>query len=178
MTPSLDPARTVRRLHAPNAGDIEQLADVLVDCVEGGASVNFMTPIARVRAQAYWQRTAEETTRGERALLVAEVEGRIVGTVHLALAMPDNQPHRADLCKLLVHRSARRHGIAEALMRAAEDLAREFGRRTLVLDTADPTAARLYARLGWIECGTIPDFALMPDGRPCPTMLFYRQLPS
>ena len=173
-----EPAPSVRQLHTPTAVDIEQLADVLIDCVDGGASVNFMAPFARDGALDYWRRIGDETSRGERALLVAEVEGRIVGTVHLALAMPENQPHRADLCKLLVHRMARRRGIAQALMRAADGLAREQGRTLLVLDTADSTAARLYARLGWIECGTIPGFALMPDGSPCPTTLFYRQLPA
>ncbi|HEX4510282.1 MAG TPA: GNAT family N-acetyltransferase [Burkholderiaceae bacterium] len=178
MDASTIPAPRIRRLNTPSDSEVEQLADVLVDCVEGGASVSFMLPIAREHALAFWRRVGAETARDERALLVAEIEGRIVGTVHLVLALPENQPHRADLSKLLVHRAARRRGVAEALMRAADDLARDCGRRTLVLDTASDTAARLYGRLGWIECGTVPDFALLPDGRPCATTFFYRHLPT
>jgi GNAT superfamily N-acetyltransferase len=150
---------------------------VLVDCVDGGASVSFMAPLARERAEAFWHRIGDETSRGERALLLAEIDGRIVGTVHLVLALPENQPHRADLSKLLVHRDARRHGVGEALMRAAEATARDCGRHVLVLDTASAAAARLYARLGWIECGSVPDYALTPDGRLCATTFFHRRLP-
>jgi ribosomal protein S18 acetylase RimI-like enzyme len=176
MAARSDTALRVRRLDAPTPTEIEQLAEVLADCVDGGASVSFLAPLARDRAIAFWQRIADETSRGERALLAAELHGRIVGTVHLVLALPENQPHRADLSKLLVHRDARRRGVAEALMREAERLARDCGRSLLVLDTANDTAARLYARLGWIECGTVPDFALTPDGRLCGTTIFYRRL--
>jgi ribosomal protein S18 acetylase RimI-like enzyme len=172
-----EPGVTVRRLHALQPVQVEQLADVLIDCVEAGASVSFMAPLARERALEFWRRVGEETARGERALLVAEAGRRIIGTVHLVLALPENQPHRADLSKLLVHRDARRQGVAEALMRAAESLARDCGRRVLVLDTASDAAARLYARLGWIECGTVPDYALLPGGVPCATTFFYRHLP-
>jgi GNAT superfamily N-acetyltransferase len=167
---------TVRRLHALGTAQLEQLADVLCDCVEGGASVSFMLPLPREKALAFWRRIGEELARGERALLVAEDEAGIVGTVQLALAQPENQPHRADLAKLLVHRRARRHGIAESLMRAAEPLARECGKTLLVLDTASDTAARLYARLGWVECGVVPDYALLPAGGLCATTFFWRRL--
>jgi ribosomal protein S18 acetylase RimI-like enzyme len=107
---------------------------------------------------------------------VAEDAEGVVGTVQLVLDLPENQPHRADLSKLLVHRRARRRGVAESLMRAAEGLARDCGRSLLVLDTASDTAARLYARLGWVECGTVPRYALLPDGAPCATTFFYRAL--
>jgi len=166
----------VRRLHALDARQVDELAEVLLDCVDGGASVSFMAPLARERAAAFWRRVGDETARGERALLVAEADGRIVGTVHLVLALPENQPHRADLSKLLVHRDVRRRGVAEVLMREAETMARDCGRRVLVLDTASDAAARLYARLGWVECGTVPDYALLPDGHPCATTFFYKRV--
>jgi len=170
------PAATIRRLQALAEPLLGQLADVLVDCVEGGASVSFMQPMTRAKALAFWRRVAEGTARGERALLVAEDAEGIVGTVQLVLDLPENQPHRADLSKLLVHRRGRRRGVAEALMREAEALARDCGRSLLVLDTASETAARLYARLGWIECGSVPRYALLPDGAPCATTFFYRDL--
>jgi ribosomal protein S18 acetylase RimI-like enzyme len=172
----LPPAATIRRLHAIDETRLEQLADLLIDCVEGGASVSFMLPMTRGKALAYWRRVAEGSARGERALLVAEDGQGVVGTVQLVLDLPENQPHRADLSKLLVHRSARRRGVAEALMREAETLARDCGRSLLVLDTASDTAARLYARLGWIECGSVPRYALWPDGTPCATTFFHRDL--
>jgi GNAT superfamily N-acetyltransferase len=170
------PSVTVRRLHAIATPQLEQLSDVLVDCVEGGASVSFMLPFPREKALAFWRRVGEDLARGERALLVAEDETGIVGTVQLALAQPENQPHRADLAKLLVHRRARRHGIAERLMRAAEPVARDCGKTLLVLDTASDTAARLYARLGWVEAGVVPGYALLPAGGPCKTTFFWRTL--
>ena len=170
------PAAAIRRLQAIDDTRLEQLADLLIDCVEGGASVSFMHPMTRAKALAFWRRVAEGTARGERALLVAEDAEGIVGTVQLVLDLPENQPHRADLSKLLVHRRARRRGVAEALMREAETLARACGRTLLVLDTASDTAARLYARLGWVECASVPRYALLPDGAPCATTFFYRQL--
>jgi len=135
-----------------------------------------MQPMTRQKALAFWRRVAAGAAREERAVLVAEEAGAVVGTVQLVLDLPENQPHRADLSKLLVHRRARQRGVAEALMRAAEGLARECGRTLLVLDTANAAAARLYARLGWIECGTVPRYALLPDGAPCATTFFYRDL--
>jgi ribosomal protein S18 acetylase RimI-like enzyme len=170
------PAITIRRLDAIDETRLAQLADVLVDCVEGGASVSFMQPMTRAKALAFWRRVAEATARGERALLVAEDAQGVAGTVQLVLDLPENQPHRADLSKLLVHRRARGRGVAEALMHEAETLARDCGRTLLVLDTANATAARLYARLGWVECGTVPNYALLPDGAPCATTFFYRDL--
>jgi GNAT superfamily N-acetyltransferase len=157
----------------------EALADVLLDCVEGGASVGFMHPLSRAKALAYSQNALASAARGERILLVAEDTelNAIVGTVQVVLAMPDNQPHRADVAKMQVHRRARRRGLGEALMRAAEAVAREAGKTLLVLDTVTGgDAERLYARLGWKRCGVIPGYALWPRGGLCSTTVFYREL--
>lgn len=166
----------IRRLQQLTEGDLAGLADVLVDCVEGGASVSFMHPLSRERAIDFWRDVGAAVERGQRALLVAEGAQGIVGTVQVVLGQPENQPHRADVAKMLVHRSSRRTGLGEQLMRAAEDVARESGKTLLVLDTASPDAERLYARAGWTRCGTIPGFALLPQGGLCDTTVFYRQL--
>jgi len=172
------PASTleVRRLDAVGEPQLQMLADVLVDCVEGGASVSFMLPITRDRALAFWRKVADGVARRERVLLVAEDTQGIVGTVQVILDQPENQPHRADVAKMLVHRRARRRGAGAALMHAAEAEALREGKTLLVLDTADDTAARLYARLGWLAAGTIPRYALLPGGGECATTYFYRSL--
>jgi len=169
---------TVRRLTRVSDGQVQELAALLIDCVEGGASVSFMLPLTPERARAFWQRVAAGVHDGERALLVAEdAQGAIAGTVQLVLDQPENQPHRADLAKMLVHRRARRQGVGEQLMRAAEDAARECGRTLLVLDTVTAgDAERLYTRLGWQRVGVIPDYALWPQGGLCATTYFYRRL--
>jgi len=168
---------TIRRVHAVDAVCIEQLTDVLIDCVEGGASVSFMLPLPRARAQSFWRDVAAGVANGDRALLVAEDALGICGTVQLMLAQPDNQPHRADVAKMLVHRRARRQGLGEALMLCAESLATECGKTLLVLDTVTGGAAeRLYARLDWERVGVIPDYALFPDGGLVATTLFYRRV--
>lgn len=155
------------------------LAEVLIDCVEGGASVSFMLPLTRERALAFWQGVAREVAGGARALLVAEDAQGICGTVQLVLSQPENQPHRADVSKMLVHRRARRAGVGAALMRAAEAWARELGKTLLVLDTATGgDAERLYQRLGWQRVGVVPQYALWPDGQLCGTTIFYRLLAS
>jgi GNAT superfamily N-acetyltransferase len=167
----------LRRLLSVSQAEVDQLATVLIDCVEGGASVSFMLPLTREHARAFWQKVADGVARGERALLVAEDDAGICGTVQLILDLPDNQPHRADLAKMLVHRRARRLGLGAALMRGAEAMARECGRTLLVLDTVTGgDAERLYARLGWTRVGEIPRYALMPDGPYCSTTVFYRDL--
>jgi GNAT superfamily N-acetyltransferase len=166
----------IRRLLTVRPAEIDALAQVLVDCVEGGASVSFMHPLALPSARAFWQRVADEVQRGERALLVAEDAAGIVGTVQLVLAMPENQPHRADLAKMLVHRRARHQGVGAALLAAAEQLARDCGKTLLVLDTASAEAERLYARAGWQRCGVVPGYALLPHGGLCATTFFYREL--
>jgi len=157
---------------------IAELADLLRDCVEGGASVGFMLPLAAGRLEAFWRRVAEGVAAGERHLYVAEDEaGRLCGTLSLVIDMPDNQPHRADVSKMLVHRRARRQGVAERLLRALEAKARALGKTTLVLDTVTGSdASRLYERLGWQRAGDIPHYALMPDGAPCSTSYYFKRL--
>ena len=170
---------TIRHVGASDAAAcVPALADVLIDCVEGGASVSFMWPLPREKAVAFWLGVAQGVAQGERVLLVAEdAAGSIVGTVQLILAMPDNQPHRADVAKLLVRRNARRRGVAQQLMAALDDAARAHSKHTLVLDTVTGgDAERLYARSGWQRVGEIPHFALMPDGQPCSTTYFCKQL--
>ena len=169
-------APTVERLHTVSEVDQQGLAEVLLDCVAGGASVGFMQPLARDKALALWRRIAEEVAQGQRALFVVRQGGAIVGSVQLVLDQPDNQAHRADISKLLVHRSARRQGLGDALMQSAQALARDQGKTLLVLDTASADAERVYGRLGWQVCGVIPGYALMPDGVPCDTTYFYLQL--
>jgi GNAT superfamily N-acetyltransferase len=171
------PAWSLRRLHALDDAQIDGLAGVLIDCVEGGASVSFMHPLTRDRAVAFWRRVAEGVAAGERALLVAEDARGLCGTVQLVLEQPENQPHRADLAKMLVHRRARRQGLGAALMQAAEATARECGKTLLVLDTVTGgDAERLYERLGWERVGVIPGYALWPQGGLCSTTVFYRSL--
>jgi GNAT superfamily N-acetyltransferase len=169
---------TVRLLPRVSALQVRQLAELLIDCVDGGASVSFMRPLPPERAQAFWQRVAAGVEAGERALLVAEDDaGAIVGTVQLVLDQPENQPHRADVAKMLVHRRARRQGLGQALMLAVIDTARGHGKTLLVLDTATGgDAERLYTRLGWQRVGVIPDYALWPDGGLCATTVFYRRV--
>jgi GNAT superfamily N-acetyltransferase len=162
----------------PDAGDIAGLAEVLVDCVDGGASVGFMQPFDRDRAEAFWSTAIAGADHGERLVLVAEdmAEGSVMGTVQLVLAAPENQPHRGEIAKMLVHRRARRRGVGAALMEAAEAAARDAGKTLLVLDTASPDAERLYGRLGWQRVGLIPRYALWPDGGYVDTTVFYKDL--
>ena len=170
------PPITVRELDAAEAlARVGELAEVLRDCVEGGASVGFMLPLAEGRPEAFWRKVAASVTAGERHLFVAEDEaGRICGTLSLVTDMPDNQPHRADVSKMLVHRRMRRQGVAERLLRALEARARELGKTTLVLDTVTGSdASRVYERLGWQKAGDIPNYALMPEGAPCSTTYYF-----
>jgi ribosomal protein S18 acetylase RimI-like enzyme len=155
---------------------IDELADVLVDCVEGGASVSFMAPYTHEQAAAFFSGIAAAVERGEIVLLAARRNGRIVGTVQLGMKMPPNQPHRADVNKLLVHRSVRNQGAGAALMRQLEAAARARGRTLLVLDTASDAAERLYQRMGWTRVGIIPGYALLPHGGLCDTTLFWKRL--
>jgi GNAT superfamily N-acetyltransferase len=169
---------SVRRV-GPNeaAACVDALADVLIDCVEGGASVSFMAPLPRERAQAFWRGVAEGVARGERVLLIAEDGEGIAGTVQLITGLPENQPHRADVAKMLVHRRARRRGIAQLLMAAVDEAARAERRTVLVLDAVTGgDAERLYERAGWQRVGSVPNYALMPDGRFCGTTFFHKQL--
>jgi GNAT superfamily N-acetyltransferase len=167
---------TTQRLLRCTDEHVHGLAELLIDCVDGGASVSFMHPLPLAKAVDFWRGVAENVARGARALLVAEDGDGVIGTVQLILDQPENQSHRADLSKMLVHRGARRRGVGAALLRAAEDVARECGKSLLVLDTASDDAERLYARLGWQRCGVIPGYALLPHGGLCDTTYFYRIL--
>ena len=169
---------SVRRLHTVSDSDVDGLAEVLFDVVEGGASVSFMHPFTRERAAAFWRKVGDGVTAGTRALLVAEDERGICGTVQLVYDLPENQPHRGDLAKMLVHRRARRQGVGEALLASAEAMAREAGKTLLVLDTASDSAERLYERRGWQRVGRIPDYALSPGGALLPTTYYYKLLAS
>lgn len=166
----------IRRLSVVANAEVGQLADVLIDCVEGFDSVGFMLPMTRETALAFWERVADDVADASRALLVAEDDSGIVGTVQVVLRQPENQPHRADVAKMLVHRRARRRGIGAALMSEAEDLAARCGKTLLVLDTASTNAERLYARMGWQLSGVVPDFALLPQGGYCDTKIFFRRV--
>jgi len=172
---------TVKRV-TPQEVDhlIGALSDVLVDCVEGGASVSFMLPIDRKTALGFWEKVAFDVKSGTRALFVAQdAHGTVVGTVQLILNLPENQPHRADVAKMLVHRRARRLGVAELLLHHLESSARDEMRSVLVLDTVTGgDAERLYERLGWQRVGVVPGYALMPSGELCSTTFFYKTLPS
>jgi GNAT superfamily N-acetyltransferase len=155
---------------------IGELADVLADCVEGGASVNFMLPYSREDAATFFQKVIASIERDETVLLAAKLDGRIVGTVQLGIDTPPNQPHRADVKKLLVHRVARNRGVGAALMTRIEQEAKGRGRTLLVLDTAGAEAERLYVRSGWQRVGTIPDYAMWPQGGYCDSTFFWKKL--
>jgi GNAT superfamily N-acetyltransferase len=157
--------------------ELSALSDVLIDCVEGGASVNFMWPMTREKAERFWNGVAQSLARDERALVIAQDEnGEILGTAQAIWAVPENQPHRADIAKMLVKRSARRRGVGALVLAAAERAAFDAGKSLLVLDTASDDAVRLYERAGWQRVGTVPKYALMPDGPFCSTAIYYKDL--
>jgi GNAT superfamily N-acetyltransferase len=167
----------IRCLQTLGDREIHELSDVLIDCVEGGASVSFMLPMSRAKAEAYWRSTSASVARGERMVLAAEdAASTIVGTVQVILDQPENQPHRGDVAKMLVLRRVRRQGVGAALLAAAEQSALSAGKTLLVLDTASGDAERLYSRHGWQRCGQIPNYALWPDGAPCATTIFFKVL--
>ncbi len=168
----------VRRLTIAEARRyLDALGEVLADCVEGGASVSFMSPFPHSAAVAFFEKLLPEVERGERILIAALDDLKLVGTVQIVLATPPNQPHRGDIAKLLVLRSARGQGVAAKLMQHAEECARAAGKSLLVLDTVTGGAAeRLYTRLGWTPAGVIPNYALFPDGRFCDTTVFWKAL--
>jgi GNAT superfamily N-acetyltransferase len=166
----------VRRLSPAEAREqLDGLASVLADCVAGGASVSYMAPFSHEDARAAFEGFVADAERGRRLIVAAFDDGELVGTVQVVLAVPPNQPHRGEIAKLLVRRSARRRGVAAQLMEQAEVEARAEGKTLLVLDTVTGDAAeRLYERLGWNRVGVIPGYALYPDGRPCDTTVFWK----
>jgi GNAT superfamily N-acetyltransferase len=168
----------IESLQSLGPREIEELSDVLIDCVEGGASVSFMLPLPRSKALDFWRGIAVDSASGKRLVVTAKNgAGTIVGTAQLILNLPDNQSHRGDVAKMLVHRSVRRQGVGASLLAAVEEHALELGRTLLVLDTVtDGDAYRMYLRQGWQRCGDIPNYALWPDGRLCSTTYFFKQL--
>lgn len=166
----------MREVRHAGAAELEGLVRVLVDCVEGGASVSFMQPLSEERAHAFWREVIASAARGERVLWIAQDADGVCGTVQVVWAEAENQPHRADLRKMLVHPRARRRGIAAALLSAAEHSALAHGKTLLVLDTASPEAERVYARGGWTRAGVIPDYTLLPQGGLSDTVVYFRKL--
>ncbi len=168
---------SIRRLDVVTSREFAGLCELLIDCVEGGASVSFMQPITMSKAAEFWREVAGSALRGERALVVAEdAQGKILGTAQAVWPAAENQPHRADVAKMLVLRSARGQGVGAAVLAAIEQAARDAGKTLLVLDTASAAAERLYERGGWQRVGTIPKYALMPDGPFCSTVFYYKDL--
>jgi GNAT superfamily N-acetyltransferase len=169
---------TIRILTGKEAYEaVPALSEILVDSVDGGASVGFMLPYGMDDAASYWQGVADQVATGTTLLLAAEIDGKILGTVQVGFAQMPNQPHRGDLKKLLVHRTARGNGLSRLLMDAAERQAAAHGKTLLVLDTATGSPAEaIYPRLGWIRTGIIPDYALWPDGGYCDTTIFYKRI--
>jgi GNAT superfamily N-acetyltransferase len=168
----------IRQLDATEGRQyLSALADVLIDCVEGGASVSFMAPLSKSEAESFFEKTVAAVERGERILLAAFVDSELAGTVQIVTATPPNQPHRADIAKLLVRRSARGQGIATRLMEHAEHASRLAGKTLLVLDAVTGgDAEKLYLRMGWTKAGIIPNYALFPDGRLCDTTILWKAL--
>jgi len=168
----------IRRLEGDELRErLDALAAVLEDCVAGGASVSYLAPFSRADALAAFAGFAADAARGGRVILAAFDGARIIGTVQVVHASQPNQPHRGEIAKLLVHRDARRRGVGGYLMGAAETEARAAGKTLLVLDTVTGDAAEsLYEHLGWTRVGVIPNYALYPDGRPCATTVFFKEL--
>jgi len=168
---------TIERIGRDASDDlVGELASLLVDAVDSGAGVSFMAGLSLAEAASWWRQTLRASSP-RAIILIARQAGEVAGTVQLQPAWAPNQPHRADIAKLIVHRKARRNGIARELMREVERLAKDAGFTLLLLDTCKGTAAeRLYQSLGWTRVGEVPHFALNPDGTPCDTVFFYRQL--
>jgi GNAT superfamily N-acetyltransferase len=168
----------IRRLDPAEArAQLDALARVLADCVAGGASVGYMAPFSHADARAVYEDYVREAEQGRRIILGAFLDDELIGTAQLVLAVPPNQPHRAEVARVLVHRSARRRGIARRLMEQLETEARTEGKTLLVLDAVtDGDAARLYERIGWTTVGVIPNYALYPDGRLCDTTVFWKTI--
>jgi GNAT superfamily N-acetyltransferase len=169
------------RIATPDASEaralIPALADILIDCVEDGASVSFMLPIERHTAEEFFESVAEKIASGSTILFVAFLENEPTGTVQLTPEQKPNQPHRADVQKLLVHRRARNRGVGRALMEAVEEEAKAKGRWLLCLDTATGSAAeRLYEKRGWQRLGVLPRHAMWPQGGLCDTTFFWKDL--
>jgi len=172
---------TTLRIATPNAIEakplIPALAEILIDCVEDGASVSFMLPIDRRTAEEFFESVVEKIANGSTILFVAFLDEEPTGIVQLTPEQKPNQPHRADVQKLLVHRRGRNRGVGQALMGAAEETAKARGRWLLCLDTATGSSAeRLYEKLGWQRLGVLPRHAMWPQGGFCDTTFFWKDL--
>jgi GNAT superfamily N-acetyltransferase len=178
VTERASPPLTIRELDAAEyRAAIPELAALLVDAVDGGASVNFVAGVTKDEAAGWWSQRIKEVFDGVITAIVAVEGERIVGSVLLIRSTNPNSPHRAEIGKVLVLRSARRRGIGAALMEAAEERARSDGRWLLVLDTVTGSAAEaMYRALGWTELGVMPNHALLTDGTPSPTTFFWKDL--
>lgn len=158
---------------------VPELAELLVDAVANGASVGFLPPFTALEAERWWHTLTDDVSTGRVLVLVLRVDGQALGTAQLRLAQLPNARHRAEVAKVLVHSSARRHGYGSLLMQAVETAARNAGRRLLVLDTLSGSdGERLYARLGWTRAAEIPGYAALPDGRLAATTIFHKDLES
>src|SRR5438093_4415148 len=156
---------------------IPELAGLLVDAVDSGASVGFLPPLPLAEAERWWRTLTEDVSAGRVLVLLLRVDGRAFGTAQLRLAQLPNARHRAEVAKVLVHSSARRHGYGRRLMDAVEQLARDTGRRLLVLATLSGSdAERLYGRLGWTRVAEIPGYAAVPNGLFAATTIYYKDL--
>jgi GNAT superfamily N-acetyltransferase len=167
----------IERLILPvGDADLRALAQLLVDAVESGAAVSFLALLTLERAEDWWRRTMSAAHSRAIFLVARDAEG-IVGTVQLHPAWAPNQPHRAEIAKLLVHRRSRRMGLGTQLMQAIEDAARHAGFSLLTLDAKRGGAAEhLYRNMGWTLAGTIPGYAFDPDGTPHDAVIFYKHL--
>jgi ribosomal protein S18 acetylase RimI-like enzyme len=170
------PAEIVVLDAAAATAAIDELAEVLIDCVAGGASVSFMHPFGKDDAVVFFRKMIASVERDETVLVAGRIDGRIVGTVQLGLDTPPNQPHRADVKKMLTHRAARRRGVGAAMLERIEAEAKARGRTLLVLDTASSDAERVYERAGWQRVGVIPDYALWPGGGFCDTAYYWKRV--
>jgi GNAT superfamily N-acetyltransferase len=178
VTERASPPVTIRELDAAEyRAAIPDLATLLVDAVDGGASVNFVAGVTTSEAAGWWSQRIQDVFDGLITAIVAVDGERIVGTALLIRSSNPNSPHRAEVGKVLVHRSARRRGIGAALMHAIEERARADGRWMLVLDTVTGSPAEsMYRSLGWTELGVMPNHALLTDGTPAPTTFFWKDL--
>jgi ribosomal protein S18 acetylase RimI-like enzyme len=156
---------------------ISALAETLMETVAGGGSVSFLHPLAPDVATAFWTQSLAAADAGGRVVLGAMEDGVLVGTVTVLLDCPQNQPHRAEIAKLMTRVSRRGRGIARALMLEAERIAGERGRTLLTLDTAaDGGAGPFYEKLGFVRAGVIPDYALKPYGGLSDTVIYWKRI--